>query len=138
MNKYELALVVSAKLDSEGVAAVVDNAKQLIERFGGQVSEVEEGGKRKLAYEIQKQTEAFYFFVQFEAEADAPAEIEARMRIMDNVLRYLVIRKDENDTFKVAPEKAPAEETVEEVETEEAAEAEEVPEVPAEETPAEE
>ena len=138
MNKYELALVVSAKLDNEGVAAVVDNAKQLIERFGGQVSEVEEWGKRKLAYEIQKQTEAFYFFVQFEADATAPAEIESRMRIMENVLRYLVIRKDENDTFKVTPEKAPAAET-EEAEAEEAVEEiPEAPEAPADEAPAEE
>ncbi|MBR0377268.1 MAG: 30S ribosomal protein S6 [Lachnospiraceae bacterium] len=139
MNKYELALVVSAKLDNEGVAAVVDNAKQLIERFGGQVSEVEEWGKRKLAYEIQKQTEAFYFFVQFEADTTAPAEIESRMRIMENVLRYLVIRKDENDTFKVTPEKAPAAETAEEAEAEEAVEeAPEAPEVPAEEAETEE
>ena len=140
MNKYELALVVSAKLDNEGVAAVVDNAKQLIERFGGQVSEVEEWGKRKLAYEIQKQTEAFYFFVQFEADATAPAEIESRMRIMENVLRYLVIRKDENDTFKVTPEKAPAAETAEEAEEAEEAveEVPEAPEAPAEEAPAEE
>ena len=126
MNKYELALVVSAKLDAAGVGAVVDNAKQLIERFGGQVTEVEEWGKRKLAYEIQKQREAFYFFVQFEADAAAPAEIEARMRIMENVLRYLVLCKDENDTFKVTPEKAPA------------AEAEEAPEAETEEAPAEE
>ena len=139
MNKYELALVVSAKLDNEGVAAVVDNAKQLIERFGGQVSEVEEWGKRKLAYEIQKQTEAFYFFVQFEADATAPAEIESRMRIMENVLRYPVIRKDENDTFKVTPEKAPAAETAEEAEAEETVEeAPEAPEVPAEEAETEE
>ena len=138
MNKYELALVVSAKLDNEGVAAVADNAKQLIERFGGQVSEVEEWGKRKLAYEIQKQTEAFYFFVQFEADTTAPAEIESRMRIMENVLRYLVIRKDENDTFKVTPEKAPAVET-EEAEAEEAVEEiPEAPEAPADEAPAEE
>ena len=138
MNKYELALVVSAKLDNEGVAAVVDNAKQLIERFGGQVSEVEEWGKRKLAYEIHKQTEAFYFFVQFEADTTAPAEIESRMRIMENVLRYLVIRKDENDTFKVTPEKAPTAET-EEAEAEEAVEEiPEAPEAPADEAPAEE
>ena len=139
MNKYELALVVSAKLDNEGVAAVVDNAKQLIERFGGQVSEVEEWGKRKLAYEIQKQTEAFYFFVQFEADTTAPAEIESRMRIMENVLRYLVIRKDENDTFKVTPEKAPAAETAEEDEVEEVVEeTPEFEEAPAEEAEAEE
>lgn len=127
MNKYELALVVSAKLDNEGVAAVVDNAKQLIERFGGQVSEVEEWGKRKLAYEIQKQTEAYYFFINFDAEPQVPAQLESVMRIMDNVLRYLVLAKDENDTFKVAPEKAPAAEEAEAAPVEEVPAEEEAP-----------
>jgi small subunit ribosomal protein S6 len=129
MNKYELALVVSAKLDSEAIAATVQRAKDYIERFGGTIGEVEEWGKRKLAYEIQKQTEAYYFFINFDAEPQVPAQLESVMRIMDNVLRYLVLAKDENDTFKVAPEKAPAAE-----EAPEAPAAEE--EVPAEEEPA--
>ena len=124
MNKYELALVVSAKLDSEAIAATVQKAKDYIERFGGTIGEVEEWGKRKLAYEIQKQTDAYYFFINFEADAAVPAQLESVMRIMDNVLRYLVLAKDENDTFKVAPEKAPA--------------AEEAEEAPVEEVPAEE
>jgi small subunit ribosomal protein S6 len=129
MNKYELALVVSAKLDSEAIAATVQRAKDYIERFGGTIGEVEEWGKRKLAYEIQKQTEAYYFFINFDAEPQVPAQLESVLRIMDNVLRYLVLAKDENDTFKVAPEKAPAAE-----EALEAPAAEE--EVPAEEEPA--
>ncbi len=131
MNKYELALVVSAKLDNDARAAVVERAKGYISRHDGVVGEVEEWGKRKLAYEIQKQTEAYYYFIQFEGESDCPNELEKRMRIMDNVLRYLVVRKDENDTFKVTPDKAD-----EEVEAED----EEVPaeEAPAEEAPAEE
>ena len=128
MNKYELALVVSAKLDSETIAATVQRAKDYIERFGGTIGEVEEWGKRKLAYEIQKQTEAYYFFINFDAEPQVPAQLESVMRIMDNVLRYLVLAKDENDTFKVAPEKAPA--------AEEALEAPAEEEVPAEEEPA--
>ena len=128
MNKYELALVVSAKLDSETIAATVQRAKDYIERFGGTIGEVEEWGKRKLAYEIQKQTEAYYFFINFEAEPQVPAQLESVLRIMDNVLRYLVLAKDENDTFKVAPEKAPA--------AEEALEAPAEEEVPAEEEPA--
>ena len=127
MNKYELALVVSAKLDSEAVAATVQRAKDYIERFGGVLGEVEEWGKRKLAYEIQKQTEAYYFFINFEAESQAPAQLESVLRIMDNVLRYLVLAKDENDTFKVAPEKAPAAEEAEEAPVEEVPEAEEAP-----------
>ena len=125
MNKYELALVVSAKLDSEAIAATVQRAKDYIERFGGTIGEVEEWGKRKLAYEIQKQTEAYYFFINFEAESQAPAQLESVLRIMDNVLRYLVLAKDENDTFKVAPEKAPAAEEAMEAPAEEVPEAEE-------------
>ena len=103
------------------------------------VGEVEEWGKRKLAYEIQKETEAYYYFIQFEGESDCPNELEKRMRIMDNVLRYLVVRKDENDTFKVSPDKADEEVPAEEEEAP-AEEAEEIPaeEVPAEEAPAEE
>ena len=127
MNKYELALVVSAKLDSEAIAATVQRAKDYIERFGGTIGEVEEWGKRKLAYEIQKQTEAYYFFINFEAESQAPAQLESVLRIMDNVLRYLVLAKDENDTFKVAPEKAPAAEETVEAPAEEVPEAEEAP-----------
>ena len=95
MNKYELAVVVSAKIEDEERAAVVDKVKAYIERFGGQISNVDEWGKKRLAYEIQKMHEGYYYFIQFEAEATAPAEIESRVRIMDNVIRFLCIRQDE-------------------------------------------
>ena len=94
MNKYELAVVVNAKLEDEDRAAVVERVKELITRFDGTVTEVEDAGKKRLAYEIQKMHEGFYYFVRFEAESTAPAEIESRMRIMDNVLRYLCVRLD--------------------------------------------
>ena len=94
MNKYELALVVNAKIEDEARAAVVEKAKGYIARYNGNVTEVEEGGKKRLAYEIQKMREGYYYFIQFEADADCPAEIERHVRIMDNVLRYLVVRKD--------------------------------------------
>ena len=135
MNKYEPALDISAKLDDEARGAVVSRAQEYITRFGGVLGEVEEWGKRKLAYEIEKVTEAYYYFVQFEAESECPNELEKRMRIMDNVLRYLVVRKGENDTFSVAPEKV--EEVVEEAPVEEAAvEEAAVEEAAAEEAPA--
>ncbi|MCI5700489.1 MAG: 30S ribosomal protein S6 [Lachnospiraceae bacterium] len=95
MSKYELALVVNAKIEDEARAAVVEKAKAYIERFGGTITEVEEWGKKRLAYEIQKMREGFYYFIQFEAGTDCPAELEKRMRIMDNVLRYLIVNKDE-------------------------------------------
>ena len=94
MNKYELAFVVSAKIEDDVRTATVEKAKEYITRAGGTVTEVEDQGKKKLAYEIQHMTEGFYYFIQFEADAACPAEIEKRVRIMDNVLRYLVVRKD--------------------------------------------
>ena len=70
MNKYELALVVSAKVEDEVRDAVVEKAKSYIARYNGNVTEVEEWGKKKLAYEIQKMHEGFYYFIQFEARSE--------------------------------------------------------------------
>mgnify|MGYP003281714891 FL=1 len=94
MNKYELAVVVSAKIEDDVRAAVVEKVKDLITRFGGNVTDVDEWGKKRLAYEIQKMKEGYYYFVHFDAEATVPAEIEQRMRIMDNVLRYLCVKQE--------------------------------------------
>ena len=94
MSKYELALVVNAKIEDDERAAVVDKCKALIERFGGTITNVDEWGKKRLAYEIQKMRGGFYYFIQFDAETSAPAEIESRVRIMDNVMRYLVVKRE--------------------------------------------
>ena len=94
MNKYELAVVVNAKIEDDARTATIEKVKELIARFGGNVTDVDEWGKKRLAYEIQKMREGYYYFIQFEADADCPAEIERHVRIMDNVLRYLVVRKD--------------------------------------------
>ena len=94
MNKYELAVVVSAKIEDDARTEVVEKVKALVERFGGQIAEVDEWGKRRLAYEIQKMKEGYYYFVRFEADSTAPAEIESRLRIMDNVLRFLCVRQE--------------------------------------------
>ncbi len=95
MNKYELALVVNAKIEDDVRTATVEKAKEYIARFGGTVTEVEDWGKKRLAYEIQKMREGFYYFIQFDANPEVPAQVEQRVRIMDNVLRFLCVRKDE-------------------------------------------
>ncbi len=94
MNQYELALVVNAKVEDDVKTATVEAAKNLITRFGGVVTNVEDCGKKRLAYEIQKMKEAYYFFIQFDADATVPAEVEQRVRIMDNVIRFLCVRRD--------------------------------------------
>ena len=91
MSKYELALVVNAKIEDEAREAVVEKAKGYVARYGGTVTE---WGKKRLAYEVQKMREGFYYFIQFEADATCPAEVERHVRIMDNVMRYLVVKKE--------------------------------------------
>ena len=94
MNKYELAVVLSAKLEDEERAAAMEKVTGYITRFGGTVTHIDEWGKKRLAYEIQKMKEGFYYFVHFEAESTVPAEVEQRIRIMDNVLRYLCVKQE--------------------------------------------
>ena len=94
MNKYELAVVVNAKIEDDARVATIETVKNYITRFGGTITNVDEWGKRKLAYEIQKMREGFYYFIKFESEATAPAEIEARLRIMENVIRFLCVKEE--------------------------------------------
>ncbi len=94
MNKYELTLVVSAKIEEEARTAVVDKVKAYIEKAGAVITNVEECGLKKLAYEIQKMGEAYYYFIQFDANADVPSQLESNIRIMEDVLRYLCVRLD--------------------------------------------
>ena len=94
MNKYELALVVNAKIEDDARADVIEKVKALITRFGGNVTDIDEWGKKRLAYEIQKMREGYYYFIQFDASAECPAEIERRVRIMEPVMRYLCVKQD--------------------------------------------
>ena len=94
MNKYELAVVVNAKIEDDARTATIEKVQNYITRFGGTITNVDEWGKKRLAYEIQKMREGYYYFITFESEATAPAEIEARLRIMDNVIRFLCVRQE--------------------------------------------
>ncbi len=94
MNKYELCLVVNAKIEDDARTEAVDKVKALIERFNGTITNVDEAGKKRLAYEIQKMREGYYYFIQFDASNDCPAEVERRVRIMEPIIRFLCVRQD--------------------------------------------
>ena len=95
MNKYELAVVVSAKIENDERAAVIEKVKDIITTNGGNITNVDEWGQKRLAYEVQKMREAYYYFIQFEGASTVPAEVESRVRIIENVVRYLCVRQDE-------------------------------------------
>lgn len=94
MKKYELTVVINPNLDEEAAKAELASVQALIERFGGTIEKVDEWGKRRLAYEINKLTEGVYTFITFSSEPSAPVEIEKRMRIKENVLRYLIVAQE--------------------------------------------
>ena len=94
MKKYELAVVLSVKLEEEERAAAIEKVKGYITRFNGNVTGVDEWGKKRLAYEIQKMKEGFYYFIQFESDSNCPNEVESHVRIMEPVIRYLCVRQD--------------------------------------------
>ena len=94
MNKYELAVVVNAKIEDEVRVETVEKVKELVARFGGTITGVDEWGKKRLAYEIQKMKEGYYYFIHFESDSTVPLEVESRLRIMENVIRYLCIRRN--------------------------------------------
>ena len=94
MNKYELAVVLSVKLEDEERAAAIEKVTGYITRFGGTVTNIDEWGKKRLAYEIQKMKEAYYYFIKFESDSNCPNELESHIRIMEPVIRYLCVRQD--------------------------------------------
>ena len=66
--------------------------KEYIERFGGTVANVDEAGLKQLAYEIEKMNEAYYYFIKIETDnTDMTRELESRLRIMDDVMRFLCV-----------------------------------------------
>ena len=95
MKKYEAAIILKPHFEEEPAKAEFEKVQALIERFGGTVEKVDIWGKRRLAYEIQKLREGIYCFITFTSEPDAPAEIESRLRITEEILRYLIISIDE-------------------------------------------
>ena len=99
MTKYELAIVFRPSEDEGSFKNELEKTEALIARFGGTVDKVDLWGKRRLAYEIQKLYEGYYAFITFVAEPQTPAEIESRLRIDENVLRYLIIKVEEIGGF---------------------------------------
>jgi len=94
MNKYELAVVINAKLEDEERAAAMEKINGYITRFGGTVTGVDEWGKKRLAYEIQKMKEGFYYFIKFDGASNTPNELEENVRIMEPVIRYLCVKQE--------------------------------------------
>jgi len=93
-NNYEVLYVIDANLGEEGIAAMVEKFKTLVEE-NGTLNSIDEWGKRRLAYEINHISEGYYVLMTFTANVDFPAELERIFGITEGILRSLVILKEQ-------------------------------------------
>ena len=94
-EKYEVLYVLNPNLTEEETAGIVEKIKTLIEQNNGTIDELNEWGKRKLAYEINYLTEGYYVLVKFTSGPELPAELDRILGITDGVIRSLVTLRGE-------------------------------------------
>ena len=108
MRIYENLFIVKPDVPEEEIDALVDQMSKNVTSHGGTVDKVDKWGKRRLAYRVEKQKEGFYVLMQFTADAATVKEFERRLRVQDNVIKYITVRIDETlkrieDDQKVTP-----------------------------------
>ena len=94
IHSYETIFIIDSTLEPEAITAKKDKFVDIITN-NGEIGEVEEWGKRKLAYPINFKTEGYYVLVNFKANVEFPKELDRRFRIDEDILRTIIIRKDE-------------------------------------------
>lgn len=92
MRDYELVVVVSPSVTDDEVSATIEKINQFISERSGSTTEVNQWGRRKLAYPIKNFTEGNYFLTQFKMDPQLTAELEASLELWDEVLRHLLVR----------------------------------------------
>ena len=95
-RKYELLYVINPAIGEEAIEQENERIQNIV-AAQGEINQVDVWGKRRLAYEIQDEKEGYYVIVTFDSDPEYPKEIERLLRISDSVLRYLVVRADEED-----------------------------------------
>jgi small subunit ribosomal protein S6 len=106
---YEVMYIVDPETPADRLTKLNEAVGKLIEKEGGTIVRMDDGGKRTLAYPIQKKTEGFYILFEIEGSGQEIAELERRMRVNDMIMRYITVRVDEDrkkaDKMKAKREK---------------------------------
>jgi small subunit ribosomal protein S6 len=118
LREYEVLYIVRADLDDDKVQDAVKRVNTLIERSGGAIERTNLWGKRKLAYEVKHQKEGSYVLQDFQLDPDKVPELEASLKITEEVLRHLIVRKPEKAAPVTAVTPPPAEIVLEPIATE--------------------
>jgi small subunit ribosomal protein S6 len=102
-REYETIYILRPNTPNEGVAEVNSRIKGIIEGLGGKILKVDNWGKRRLAYEVAKERKGIYLYWQYLAQPGTVEECERNLRMLDNVIRYLTVKVDENIVVEARP-----------------------------------
>ena len=94
MNQYEALYIILPDLDEEATHASIEKFKGIVESNNGEIVAIDEWGKKRLAYEINDKTEGYYVLMSFNSAPEFPKELERNFKNDEQILRYLVTRKE--------------------------------------------
>ena len=94
MNKYESVVIIGQDVTEEGIKSLITRFTDLI-NTDGKVDNVQEVGRKKLAYEVKKNTEGYYVVFNFEAKPELIAELERNYRITDEVIKFITVKLED-------------------------------------------
>lgn len=94
MNQYEVLYILQNDLSEERKLEMIEKIGSIIEKLNGNVKNVDKWGTRRYAYPINDKNEGYYVLMNFEAAPDVPQEFERQMRIMEEVVRFMLTRKE--------------------------------------------
>ncbi len=94
MTKYETVYIIDTEQENDAIKELIEKFKGVVEEKGGQVSEIEEWGKRRLAYPIANRREGYYVLMNFEADPEAVQDLDRVFRITSGLIRHIIIKKE--------------------------------------------
>ena len=94
MKRYEVIAIVKTELSEEDINAIIERSSNIITERKGVIAKAEKWGKRRLAYEINKQKDGFYFLIDFAGDGPIVAEIERNFKIDDRILKFMTVKKE--------------------------------------------
>ncbi len=95
MRNYEAMYILKPELEEEAIEATVARFEDVVKSGNGEILKTDRWGKRRLAFEVSGKTEGHYILMTFQSGSEASQELERLLRIHDDVIRHLVIKKDE-------------------------------------------
>ncbi len=93
MREYEMMVIIDPDIGEDAIAGTIDKLKQIIIDNGGEIENIDEWGKRTLAYEIRHKKEGYYVVYQFKANPDVPDKLRRELRLNRNLMRGMIIRR---------------------------------------------